>query len=114
MDNTNDLSLLGIYELRQAGRLLSMFKTEFDLSDLGEGVKIEYNPNSGLVFLVDSDFNVGMFDGVYIRRFHSCPECGFEGYSHQLLDDGDDCCKEYIKEAAVDLSDADALTNEGE
>ena len=53
MNNTQDLSKFGFRELKEAGKLLTKYCD--DSSILGEGVAIEFNPNSGNVFLLDED-----------------------------------------------------------
>jgi hypothetical protein len=80
-DNTRDLMQFGYVELAEAGRLLTTFKTHHDKTErLSSNVAVEFNPNSGNVFLVDEDYNVAMMNGHELVDFYSCPECGNEGF----------------------------------
>ncbi len=54
------------------------------------------NTHSGCVFLSDEDFNVAMVNGDTLEQFHSCPECGGEGFAEDLPDN--ECCQQYLKE----------------
>ena len=47
-------------------------------------------------FLTDEDFNVAMMSGDTLEQFHSCPECGGEGFAEDLPDN--ECCQQYLKE----------------
>lgn len=80
-NNTRDLMQFGNRELKLAGELLSALKTEKDKTRfLSHGVAVEFNPNSGNVFIVDEDYNVAMMNGDTLEDFFSCPECGHEGF----------------------------------
>jgi hypothetical protein len=98
-ENTRDLSKFGYRELEMAGRLLSNLK---DI-DAGDGLTVEFNPNSGNVFLVDEDFRVWMMNGDKIEEFFSCSECGNEGFKEDFAKGGTyagcncDGCKEIAK-----------------
>ena len=61
MSNTRDLMNFGYRELSLAGELLTLFKTEKDNSTLDSNVAIEFNPNSGLVFMVDEDYSAAHY-----------------------------------------------------
>lgn len=101
-DNTRDLMAFGYRELSMAGELLSALKTNKDKTKfLSHGVAVEFNPNSGNVFLVDEDYNVAMMNGDTLEDFFTCPECGHEGFFDEMKDDGHGKkkeCKEYIKQ----------------
>lgn len=82
---TCDLSQFGYREMGIAHQLLH------DYSDsppdfLGDGITLNFNMNSGYVFLCDEDFNCGMLndDGI-LSQFVSCGYCGAEGF----IDDED-------------------------
>jgi len=38
-----------------------------------------------------------MMRGDTLEQFHSCPECGGEGFAEDLPDN--ECCQQYLKEA---------------
>jgi len=97
--NTNDLMDFGYRELHAAGRILLTLKTKNDETRfLGSQVKLEFNPNSGNVFLVDDDFNVAMMNGDKLEDFFTCPECGHEGFIEDMKHEGGKGCREYLKQ----------------
>lgn len=88
----------GIRELRLAARLLSILKSEKDRTmRLGDKVTPEFNPDSGYVFLIDSDFNVAMINGEALEDWLMCPTCGTEGFASELESSPSPCCKESAK-----------------
>ncbi len=80
-DNTQDLSKFGLRELAIAAQLLKAY-TENVPEFLHDGVKIEFNPNSGEVFLVDYDYNVAMIRDGELKQWFSCSNCGKEGFGN--------------------------------
>jgi len=100
MTNTNDLSKFGLKELSEAGKLLSAYsdgnQTQRVTDFFGySGVKVEFNPDSGNVFLVDDDYNVAMMDseGV-LDLWLFTPYNGQEGFFDDLKDEYDTMHKE--------------------
>ncbi|PQA86027.1 hypothetical protein [Hyphococcus luteus] len=93
---TTDLSRFGFRELKMAARLLAAY-CESPPDFLGDGVTVMMNMHSGYVFLTDEDFNVAMMNGDTLEQFHSCPECGAEGFAEELTE-SNDCCIEYLRE----------------
>lgn len=88
---TNDFSRFGYRELEISGKLLAILsKGEIDY--LVEGITLNFNANSGLVFLSDVDYNVGVLDDTETKiiRFYSCQECGYEGTQQVALEEGKD------------------------
>lgn len=86
MNSTQDLSKFGYREKDIAADLLKAYASgqgEF----LSDGVTVEFNPNSGNVFLVDEDYNVGMMNGDKLEQFFSCSDCGAEGFKGDFEDD---------------------------
>lgn len=76
--NTRDLTKFGYREKDIAADLLKALSNgEADF--LGDGTTVEFNPNSGMVFLVDDDLNVGILNNGELVQFFSCPNCGNEG-----------------------------------
>ena len=118
-ENTIDLSKFGYVELKETAKLLNAYIEDTEVLD-GDGVKVEFNPNSGCVFLVDEDFNVAMLNTESIPQYddigniashkdvdklelwYNCPICGHEGFledmPHHSDDDYDEECQEYLKD----------------
>ena len=93
-DNTRDLSSFGFREHGLAGELLTALadnKWE-ENSELGDEIALEFNPNSGNVFLVDSDYNVAMINDGKLENFVSCSYCGLEGFKSELTLDSEGNC----------------------
>ena len=87
MSNTRDLSLFGYRELAEAGAMLSAYKGDDDLTKhLWDGVAVEFNPNSGNVFMVDDHFNVAMMADGKLCDFFTSPYEGLEGFYEDLKD----------------------------
>lgn len=84
MNNTRDLSKFGNREREMAGELLSAYQNARKWegkNNLDDGVAVEFNPDSGNVFLVDDNMNVAMFNGSdKLEMFVSCGNCGVEGF----------------------------------
>ena len=104
MNNTQDLSEFGHKERQKAATLLKLYATNNDNSSLDGGVKVEFNPMSGLVFLVDEDFNVAMEHDGKLEDCVTCPNCGNEEIKPEFKEYvGDsECCLEYFKERYED------------
>ena len=93
---TTDLSRFGMRELKMAARLLAAY-CDSPPGFLGDGLTVMLNMHSGYVFLTDEDFNVGMMNGNSLEQFHSCPECGAEGFAQELRA-SNPCCEEYLSQ----------------
>ena len=93
MHTTTNLSDFGYRELRLAAELLTAYcDTQPDY--LGDGVHVMMNRYSGYVFLTDEDYTVAMMNGDTLEQFHSCPDCGAEGFAEELPDNA--CCQAMI------------------
>lgn len=95
MTTTTDLAEFGFRELKMAAELLAAY-CDSPPSFLTGGVQVIMNTYSGYVFLTDEDFNVAMMNGGKLEQFHSCPECGAEGFGEDLPDHA--CCKSHLQE----------------
>ncbi len=98
---TCDLSKFGNREIQEAVALLQGY-LQNPLDCLGEGLTLNFNVNSGYVFLSDEDYNVGMMNGHSFEQFFSCGECGKEGFLEEWgkenpKDDTCEGCKEIRK-----------------
>lgn len=108
-DNTTNLAEFGNREKAMAAKLLTAMTDHglpIDFND--DEVTIMLNPNSGNVFLTNSDYQVAMLnDYGKLESFYSCPECGHEGFledmKHENGASGDPVnksaeCKRYYRE----------------
>lgn len=103
MVNTRDFSNFGFIELKEAAALLTEFVHNDDVRDcFSTGVAVEFNPESGNVFLVDEDFNVAMICDGDLEMFYSCSECGHEGFKEDFKDQDCGCCKAMYKDLCND------------
>ena len=91
------LAAFGSRERYMAGELLIAWANEdwASTSDhLENKVSLEFNPNSGYVFLVDEDYNVAMLNSDNrLENWLTCRDCGEEGFRSEVefTDDGL-CC----------------------
>jgi hypothetical protein len=95
-ENTQDLSMFGYRELDMAGDLLKAMANgkKHDDLELGDEIKLEFNPNSGEVFLVDEDYNVAMLADGQLENWISCSYCGAEGFKSEFTLDENGNCKD--------------------
>ena len=99
MTNTRDLTQFGFIEREEADKLLTAMSEPSQQAEdyeLGDGVAVEFNPESGNVFLVDEDYNVAMLNDGKLENLITCIYCGAEGFKSELkLDDDGNCpdCK---------------------
>ncbi len=86
---TIDISKFGSRELAIAADLLEIF-AQGGVTFIGENTTLNFNTQSGYVFLSDEDFNVGILDpeGCHVVQFYTCVECGYEGTQDEALDEG--------------------------
>lgn len=85
---TTDISKFGSRELAIAAQLLEIY-AQGGVAFIGENATLNFNTQSGYVFLSDEDFNVGILDneGCHVVQFYSCAECGYEGTQDEALDE---------------------------
>src|ERR1051326_7346158 len=79
----------GFREIEMASELLKAvangeWKTpedhdQFDQSEFS----IEFNPNSGHVFIVDGEYNVAMLNDKELEIWVTCGDCGAEGFKSE-------------------------------
>jgi len=99
---TADLSKFGNSELSSAVELLNAY-IQSPPDFLGDGLTLNFNTNSGKVFLSDEDLNVGVIEDDKIVQFINCGECGYEGTKKDYNYDKEnnntsECCKEYFEQ----------------
>lgn len=88
------------YEFDTAIELLIQYrdKKETFKNFYHKEVKPFVNNESGIIFLSNSEYQVLMLDSNgQLKEFYSCPECGFEGFQDELIEEGQECCREYAK-----------------
>lgn len=100
--NTQDLGKFGFRELDIAGDILKALAnpsktTQADDLEMGDGVKLEFNPNSGNVFIVDEDGNTAMMNDTVLENWIYCPSCNFEGFKNEFKKDKCPECKKKYK-----------------
>ena len=89
---TADLSKFGYRELDEAGKLLIAYaKNGVDF--LSDGITLNFNTNSGFVFLSDEDYNVGILNEGKVEQWFNCSECGEEGFKEHFEEEGLDKCE---------------------
>ena len=93
---TADLSKFGNREIQESINLLKEYLNN-PLNCLSDGLTLNFNCNSGNVFLSDEDYNVGMLNNGVLEEFYNCSECGKEGFKEDF--DKEVNC-EYCKEIA--------------
>lgn len=81
-----DLSRFGYREKKMAAALLTAY-CESPPDELGDGVTVAMNTNSGYVFLTDEDYNTAMMNGDKLEMWLMCPECGHEGFAEDIDDE---------------------------
>lgn len=100
-DNTRDLSQFGYRELDIAGDLLKAFASgregwaDQEGRELEDDIQIEFNPNSGNVFLVDDEFNVAMLNNEgKLENWVSCRACDNEGFRSEIKINDEGYCED--------------------
>lgn len=101
--NTQDLSEFGYREIAMGRDLLTAYLDNNQTQNMDSGIKIEFNPNSGNVFLVDGDYNAAMMNGDKLCDWYSCPICGHEGFKEDMNHNEDvvgfnEECQEYLND----------------
>ena len=103
-NSARDLSQFGNRELAMCADLLTAYsdnKFARDCDDiLTDGVCVEFNPNSGYVFLTDEDYHVLMLNDGKLEAFNSCTNCGAEGFVSEFPLNDESECEECAKVTA--------------
>lgn len=101
-NNTRDLSKFGYREYDMAGDLLKALAnpsnhTQVEGLELSDGVTIEFNPNSGNVFLIDEDNNTVMMNqGKKLENWVQCYFCGNEDFKSKININNDSLCADCV------------------
>lgn len=90
MSTTSDLSKFGMRELKELELTLKYWREGGLPEGFGEcDVTPMLNVDSGYVFLTDENFNVCMINYGKLEQFHSCGECGHEGFREDVIGHGE-------------------------
>lgn len=88
MGNTRNLSKFGICERNEAIRLLDAWnKQGLPVGFEDNKVAIEFDPNSGKVFLANAEYQVAMLNGDKLEMWYCTPYAGFEGFAGDLREE---------------------------
>lgn len=92
---TSDLSKFGFRERAQVIKILSAWEN-FGLPEgfICDEITINFNRNSGFVFLSNSDYQVALMNGEQLDLWNTCHYCGYVGFPDdcELNIDGCECC----------------------
>lgn len=107
VENTRDLSEFGYRELDIAADLLKAYANGKGPDDFEpSGVAIEFNPNSGNVFLVNDEYQVAVLtDDGNLESWYFTPYDGHEGVLDDLLDEVDEDWNQEDIEYLADICD---------
>ncbi|MEQ9115654.1 MAG: hypothetical protein RLN62_02550 [Rickettsiales bacterium] len=84
---TEDLARFGLGEMKRAYNLLKAWYEYGVPEDFYQSrVLINFNFYSGEVFLSNSDHQVLMLEDEKLGLYYSCPECGYEGFKAEMLE----------------------------
>lgn len=113
--NTNNLAEFGNRELAIAGELLTAYAENRPANFYEGGVKLEFNPGSGNVFLVNDDGQVLVLDGDELREWHFLSYAGNEGFADGLfIEFRDGGINENDYEQLADILEAEGMKAEAE
>jgi hypothetical protein len=112
---TADLSKFGLIEIDEAIRLLTAYREQSDRQggslNLGDGITLNFNSNSGYVFLSDEDYNVFMMNGDLLEEWFNCSYCGHEGFKEDMYHEPKDKdCTEYLE--SIGVKEIDSFSEE--
>jgi len=101
MENTvtSDMSEFGAREIDEMITILDTKVSQGLPEDFyDDGLTIMFNKMSGYVFLINSDYQVCMMNGNSLEMFHTCSNCGNEGFKEEIADENDccNCCEELL------------------
>lgn len=103
-ENTRNLEEFGYREISMARELLGAWVDQGLPDDFEyDGVNIEFNPNSGCVFLVNSEFQVAMMNGDKLESWYTLPYSGEEGFKEDFQDRDRDEFQEDDLEYLIDI-----------
>ena len=85
--NTTDLKDFGYRELDMAKELIQAMEDQGLPEDFYDNeVTIMFNPDSGCVFLTNSEYEVAMLNGDDLESFYNLPYSGEEGFKSDFQD----------------------------
>jgi hypothetical protein len=103
---TTDLAKFGWREKKMAAQLLAaMVEQGLPANFSDDEVTVMMNNSSGFVFLTNSDFQMAMLNRDRLEEWHSCPECGHEGFAEDMRHDGSAGCEEYLRDIGLSVEE---------
>jgi hypothetical protein len=103
---TTDLAKFGWREKKIAAQLLTaMIDQGLPDNFHDDEVTVMLNNGGGCVFLTNSDFQVVMLNGGKLEEWHSCPECGHEGFAEDMQHDGSAGCEKYLRDIGLSVEE---------
>ena len=109
MDNNFDVSKLSNKALQDLSKILATYKTENDISDISEyandNVHIGYNKDHDNVYLYSEEYpHSVMMNGDKLDTFHSCWNCGHEGFKEDVIHEPlNSDCEEFLEPFLAEL-----------
>ena len=108
-----NLEKMGYREMAEVKDILTAYMEHGVPADFyDEGVTIEFNPNSGYVFLTNSEYQVAMLVGDRLESYYCTPYSGHEGFIEDLVDDIDNSWNDEDIEYVADIVDKYCSTEE--
>jgi hypothetical protein len=96
---TSDLSEFGYREIKMAAELLKAWVEDGLPSNFyNDGVTLNFNKDSGCVFLSNSDYQVLMLNRGILEEWFTCPECGHEGFLEDMEHNDSHECELYFNQ----------------
>lgn len=92
-ENIKGIGKMSYHERKEAIELLTLYNEE-KMTELAKSkvyddgaIDVEFNPNSGCVFLIDEEYNCFMKNGEELDLFIYTPYKGVEGFFDEVMDE---------------------------
>ena len=104
--NTRNLMDFPLFALKETSSLLAAYRNpKLDLTKyLGDVVTPEFNPDSNLTFLIDTNFQIGLLDRAgKLSNWIVCGTCLRENFEKSFIEGANPCCLEQHRMLVKDL-----------
>ena len=93
-----DLSNFGYLEISQIAEVLKAYSEGKTKDDIEPPIKVAYNGNSVLAFIIDSYNRTYMMNNNQLEQYYYCGNCGKEGFLEEFKIYETNCkdCTDYI------------------